>query len=105
MSTDQLSIPIGVRLQLSDRFVQLLAREIASSTYAAGDLLPGEAMLALRYGVSKPTIRQGLKTLASLGLIRIQHGKRSVVLDQSNWNVFDPVIHQALSVAVMGREL
>ena len=56
MSTDQLSIPIGVRLQLSDRFVQLLAREIASSTYAAGDLLPGEAMLALRYGVSKPTI-------------------------------------------------
>lgn len=104
MSTDQSSL-LGDPVQLSDRFVQHLAGEIAGHAYHAGDEIPAESHLAARYGVSKPTIRQGLKKLAALGLLRIQHGKRSVVLDEAEWNVLDPTVQEALTSAGRAGEL
>lgn len=104
MSTDQSSL-LGDPLQLSDRFVQHLAGEIAGHAYAAGDEIPAESQLAARYGVSKPTIRQGLKKLAALGLLRIQHGKRSVVRDEGDWNVLDPTVQEAFTSAGRAGEL
>lgn len=59
-----------------------LARQIAEEIRAAilnGDLktderLPGEADLAARYGVSRPTVREALKRLAAQNLIRSRRG-------------------------------
>lgn len=93
------------RLHLSDRFVQHLAAEIVGRVYAAGDALDAETKLAADYELSKPTVRQGLAKLADVGLIRIQHGKRSIVLGESEWNVLDPVVHQAFRDAHRGFEL
>lgn len=93
------------RLHLSDRFVQHLAAEIVGRVYAAGDALDAETKLAADYELSKPTVRQGLAKLADVGLIRIQHGKRSIVLGESEWNVLDPVVHQAFHDAHRGPEL
>lgn len=105
MSTEQLSDILPERESLSDRFVAHLAREFVAGTYKPGSNLPPEAALCLRYGVSKPTLRQGLTKLQALGMIRIRQGKRSVVLDEVTWNVLDPVIHQAFSAAGRASEL
>lgn len=93
------------RLHLSDRFVQHLAADIVGGRHAAGDSLDAETKLAADYELSKPTVRQGLAKLADVGLIRIQHGKRSIVLAESEWNVLDPVVHQAFCDAQRGLEL
>jgi GntR family transcriptional repressor for pyruvate dehydrogenase complex len=44
-----------------------------------GDLLPSEAKLAADFGVSRPVIRETLKSLAGKGVIAIANGKGALV--------------------------
>jgi len=73
------------RRALADEASDLIAREyIFSDVVAAGELLPSEAKLAERYGVSRVTTRASLRTLREAGLISIRHGVGSVVLPRSD---------------------
>lgn len=56
-----------------------LAAEIGE--LAADTRLPGEALLAARFGVNRHTIRQALRALAGRGLVRIEHGRGAFVQD------------------------
>ena len=70
---------------MADEVSDLIAREyILSDVVAPGELLPSEAKLAERYGVSRVTTRAGLRTLREAGLISIRHGVGSVVLPRSD---------------------
>lgn len=40
-----------------------------------GDQLPGEGELAVQLGISKPTLRQGLRVLERAGLLAVRQGK------------------------------
>lgn len=57
-------------------FVEVRDRilETVSSRYKAGDRLPSEPDLAQAFGVSRPTIREVLRSLEGDGLIRRVHG-------------------------------
>ncbi len=44
-----------------------------------GDRLPAERDLATRIGVSRPTIRAGLRTLAAMGVVRSRHGSGTYI--------------------------
>ena len=62
-----------------------LARTVAAAErllveeYEPGARLPGEAELAQRFGVSRPTLREALKMLAGRGLVDLARGRRPVV--------------------------
>lgn len=56
------------------RVANALAGDIRVGTIQPGDLLPTEAQLVERFGVSRATVREALKRLASLGLVVPQHG-------------------------------
>jgi DNA-binding FadR family transcriptional regulator len=105
MSTDPISEFPFDEVLLGDRLAQHLASEVARRVYRSGDQLPPETALAKHYHVSKPTMRQALQKLAGLGMVRIQHGRRTEVLDESNWDVLDPVIQRALTAAGRKEEL
>ncbi|MGP4084010.1 GntR family transcriptional regulator [Streptomyces sp. KR55] len=47
--------------------------------FAPDSLLPSEAQLMARYGVSRPTVRNAIAALRSEGLIDVRHGKGSFV--------------------------
>lgn len=49
-----------------------------------GSALPSEGELALRYGVSRLTIREALKVLAGRDLVELRSGKRAVVRSPSS---------------------
>lgn len=49
-------------------------RAILSGELAPGDLLPSERDISARMGVSRSVVREALGRLASLGLVRSQHG-------------------------------
>lgn len=47
-----------------------------------GDRLPAERDLAVHVGVSRPTVRAGLRTLAAMGLVRSRHGSDTYIPEQ-----------------------
>jgi GntR family transcriptional regulator, transcriptional repressor for pyruvate dehydrogenase complex len=91
--------------KLSDQIVLRLACEIVRGTLSPGDNLGSEPELAGSLGVSKPVVRESFRDLASLGLIRVQHGKRTLVQDPSEWNVLDPMVQEAFRIEGRGPEL
>ncbi|GAA1199540.1 GntR family transcriptional regulator [Kitasatospora gansuensis] len=59
-----------------------LRRKITSGELTEGDRLPSEAALADQYGVSVPTLRQGVGVLQAEGLVEKQHGRGTFVRRQ-----------------------
>ncbi len=57
----------------------ILRRHISDGIYRDGDLLPSENELCRLYGMTRPTVRQALSTLASDGYIIKHQGKGSIV--------------------------
>ena len=49
-----------------------------------GDRLPAERDLALQLGVSRPTVRAGLRALAAMGVVQSRHGSGTVLRPASS---------------------
>ncbi|MEV4163203.1 GntR family transcriptional regulator [Nonomuraea dietziae] len=56
-----------------------LRADILDGHYTPGSPLPSETQLASRYSVSRPTVRQALKTLVLEGLVTIVRGRGTFV--------------------------
>ncbi len=61
------------------KLYEILRRHILDGVYKEGDLLPSENELCQLYGMTRPTVRQSLATLANDGFIRKRQGKGSIV--------------------------
>jgi len=61
------------------RLYGVLRRHILDGVYREGDMLPSENELCRIYGMTRPTVRQALGTLAQDGYIRKHQGKGSIV--------------------------
>jgi GntR family transcriptional repressor for pyruvate dehydrogenase complex len=46
-----------------------------------GDRLPAERQLAARVGVSRPSVRAGLRTLAAMGVVQTRHGSGTYITE------------------------
>ena len=46
-----------------------------------GDRLPAERDLATHIGVSRPTVRAGLRALAAMGVVQSRHGSGTYIPD------------------------
>jgi GntR family transcriptional regulator/GntR family frlABCD operon transcriptional regulator len=61
------------------RLYEILRKHILDGIYKEGDLLPSENELCQLYGMTRPTVRQSLSTLANDGYIKKHQGKGSIV--------------------------
>ena len=52
-----------------------IKRYIAANKLGAGDALPPESVLAEQLGISRPSLREGVKALESLGIVEARHGE------------------------------
>jgi len=59
---------------LARQVAESIRQAILSGQLRADDRLPTEEELAVRFGVSRPTIREGLKRLAAMNLIHSRRG-------------------------------
>ena len=78
--------PVPLWFQIADR----LRSAIERGEFRPGDVLPSEARLNERFGVSRTTARASLDRLEQEGLVRRRSGKGSIVLN--------PRIEQPLNV-------
>jgi GntR family transcriptional repressor for pyruvate dehydrogenase complex len=71
ISVSKQSIPDSVSKQIQ----QLIAKR----KLKAGDKLPSQRDLAEQLGVGRPAIREALKRLEAMGIVKVQHGKSSTI--------------------------
>lgn len=67
----------------SDHVRDQLEGAILREEYAAGDRLPAERELAEAFGVSRVSVREGVRSLEAVGLVEVRHGNGIFVGDLS----------------------
>ncbi len=85
-------VPIA-RVDVFQTVLRTVQEWIAQSGLQAGDRLPGERELAEQLGVSRSSLRQALKVLASLRLVEQRHGSGTYVTAP----VGDPLVSMLLA--------
>jgi DNA-binding FadR family transcriptional regulator len=93
------------RGRLSDHVLGDIVREIVSGRWPVGSIVPSEPELAAHYNFSKVVVRESIRRLSALGLLRVRQGKRSIVLDESSWDLHAIPVQLAYRTEGRAREL
>jgi DNA-binding FadR family transcriptional regulator len=72
-----------------DAVASIIAERVAAGTLAPGDRLPSERQLALEFGVSRPVVREALRSLTERRLIDVEASRGAFVRTDSG-----PRLHQ-----------
>ncbi len=81
---------------------QFLLDQIRSEELKPGDGVPSEQAIATKFGVSRMTVRQALKSLADLGVIYSQRGKGTFVAGNKLEKSFRQVLSFTEEMAARG---
>jgi DNA-binding FadR family transcriptional regulator len=82
--------------RLSHQVSALLAAEIVSGRLAVGQAFPSSEEIVARFGVSRTVARETAQALAMLGLVRVQHGKRTEVCGPEEWDILSSIVQDAM---------
>lgn len=100
-----LSSGLSTRTKVSEDLALLLLEPLARGVTAPGEPIGSEVELAESFGVSRPVAREAVQLLALAGVLLVQHGKRTVVRPEREWNVLSPTVQTAFERAGRGDEL
>jgi GntR family transcriptional regulator, transcriptional repressor for pyruvate dehydrogenase complex len=89
------------RTTLSEQVAMQLASELEAKRWAPGEKLPSEAELCKVFNVGRSTLREALKSLSFIGMIRMRAGGGSYVADQRSKYLEGPLL---LSKGVLNTE-
>jgi GntR family transcriptional regulator, transcriptional repressor for pyruvate dehydrogenase complex len=76
-----MALSVVRNLSLADQVFQQLASAILSSGYAPGSYLPAERKLVENFKVNRHVVREALKRLEQIGVVKITQGGGTQVLD------------------------
>lgn len=82
----------GVALSGHAHIVRALGEDILSGRFPPGEKLPSEHDLLERFGVSRTSLREALKTLTAKGLLVVKTRVGTKVSERIRWNLFDPEV-------------
>lgn len=78
---------------LADNLASELKKYIVNNQFFPGQKLPATTVLAKKFGVGMPTLREALKKLETIGAIEIKHGSGVFVGDNLDSMIFvNPII-------------
>jgi DNA-binding FadR family transcriptional regulator len=90
------SVELREPRRLGEQLAALLGAEIVAGRIPPGGPFPSAEEIGTRFRVSRTVARETVQTLAVLGLVRLQHGKRTEVLPEQEWNILSSVVQEAL---------
>lgn len=67
------------RRRLTDEIALALQQRIAELELQEGDKMPSHAALAQSLSISIPSLREGMQVLSALGIVRLEHGRGTIV--------------------------
>lgn len=92
--------PTATGARLSDQVAEIMAAEIREGRLVAGDKLPTEAALVIRFAVSRTVVREALSRLKSLGLVESKQGSgvyvKTVVFSPLSFDAQSAISKQAV---------
>jgi GntR family transcriptional repressor for pyruvate dehydrogenase complex len=77
---------------LSEQVAMQLAAELEAKRWGPGEKLPSEAELCKVFNVGRSTLREALKSLSFIGMIRMRAGGGSYVADQRSKYMETPLL-------------
>jgi GntR family transcriptional repressor for pyruvate dehydrogenase complex len=80
------------RTTLSEQIAMQLASQLEAKRWAPGEKLPSEAELCKVFNVGRSTLREALKSLAFIGMIRMRAGGGSYVSEQRSKYMDGPLL-------------
>src|ERR1700755_2645931 len=89
MSSRLVVIPIRRAHSNHEQVARRIGVDIIAGNYGEGARLPGDAELTALFGVSRPVLREGVKTLVAKGLLTTKARVGTVVRERAAWNMFD----------------
>jgi GntR family transcriptional repressor for pyruvate dehydrogenase complex len=90
-SSSQLKAVPLLREPVSERVVGQILGWVRVGNLKPGDRLPPERELAETFEVSRPTIREAVRALATLGVLKIRHGGGTVVSPLEAADLLEPL--------------
>jgi GntR family transcriptional regulator, transcriptional repressor for pyruvate dehydrogenase complex len=69
--------------RLYEQMAQRIRNQIVAGELTAGDKLPNERTLAEQFGVSRTVVREAIKTLKQEGLVEVQAGLGTFIVDDT----------------------
>ena len=71
---------------LADMVAEQLKQQIAEKVYTIGDKLPSEPELMKSFKVGRSSVREAIKLLVNMGIVRVQQGAGTFVTEASDDN-------------------
>ena len=71
---------------LADMIAETLRQQITEGIYKTGDKLPTEPELMKVFGVGRSSVREAVKLLVNMGVVRVQQGSGTFVAVPSNYD-------------------
>ena len=90
MTSKILAIPAESARSSHGAVARTVGIDIIAGRFGEGEKLPGDAELILQFGVSRPVLRESVKTLVAKGLLSTKARVGTVVRARASWNMFDP---------------
>jgi len=91
-STTMATLKPVSRTTLSEQVAMQLASELAAKRWKPGEKLPSEAELCKVFNVGRSTLREALKSLSFIGMIRVRAGGGSYVAEQRSKYMDGPLL-------------
>jgi GntR family transcriptional repressor for pyruvate dehydrogenase complex len=79
------------RTRVSDEVVNQIKNLISEGQLKPGDRLPPERELIKQFGVSRPSLREALNSLVTLGFLEVKQSKRTFVKSVASERMEDPL--------------
>ncbi len=93
------------RNKISEELAVRLAERIIAGELPSGAVVPSELELADTFEVSRPIAREAVQQLVYAGMLKVQHGKRTLVRSKGHWNVLSAAVQAAFERAGRADEL
>jgi GntR family transcriptional repressor for pyruvate dehydrogenase complex len=79
------------RAKVSDEVAKQIKALISEGKLRPGDRLPPERELIKQFGISRPSLREALKSLVTMGFLEVKQAKRTYVKSVASERMQDPL--------------
>ncbi|EKD87639.1 MAG: transcriptional regulator [uncultured bacterium] len=89
------------RRQISQAIIDRLLSMISDGYWAPGDRLPPQRELAKKFDVGMSTLREGLQSLQTMGILELRHGDGTYLANTPSQEIYSHMVNVSLAMGKM----